>query len=41
MAKAKLTTLTEKWIDGKAEKQLATKTERQNVADNDLSLIHI
>jgi hypothetical protein len=29
MAKAKLATLTEKWIDGKTEKQLAVKTERQ------------
>ena len=29
MAKAKLSTLTEKWIDGKPEKQLDVKTERQ------------
>ncbi len=29
MVKAKLATLTEKWIDGKTEKQLAVKTERQ------------
>ncbi|OGY84335.1 MAG: hypothetical protein A3I91_05065 [Candidatus Kerfeldbacteria bacterium RIFCSPLOWO2_02_FULL_42_19] len=35
MAKAKLATLTEKWIDGKTEKQLAVKTERQNTAEND------
>lgn len=35
MVKAKLATLTEKWIDGKTEKQLAVKTERQNIADND------
>lgn len=35
MAKAKLATLTEKWINGKTEKQLAVKTERQNNADND------
>ena len=35
MVKAKLATLTEKWIDGKTEKQLAVKTERQNTAEND------
>ena len=35
MVKAKLATLTEKWIDGKTEKQLAVKTERQNIAEND------
>lgn len=35
MAKAKLATLTEKWIDGKTEKRLAVKTERQNIADNE------
>ena len=38
MAKAKLATLTEKWINGKTEKQLAVKTERQNIADNDLKI---
>ena len=35
MAKAKLATLTEKWINGKTEKQLAVKTERQNTAVDD------
>ncbi len=35
MAKAKLASLTEKWIDGKTEKQLAVKTERQHVDEND------
>ncbi len=35
MVKAKLSTLTEKWIDGKTEKHLAVKTERQNIADNE------
>ena len=35
MVKAKLSTLTEKWIDGKTEKHLAVKTERQSVADDD------
>lgn len=39
MAKAKLSTLTEKWIDGKTEKQLAIKTERQNVTDNDRKIM--
>ena len=29
MAKAKLSTLTEKWIDGKTEKRFDVKTERQ------------
>ena len=35
MVKAKLAALTEKWIDGKTEKHLAVKTERQNIADNE------
>ena len=35
MVKAKLATLTEKWIDGKTEKQFAVKAERQYIADND------
>jgi len=35
MVKAKLATLTEKWIDGKTERQLVVKTERQNITDND------
>ena len=35
MAKAKLATLTEKWIDGKTEKQLTVKAERQNIAGDD------
>lgn len=43
MAKAKLATLTEKWIDGKTEKQLTVKTEsrapygplRHRIADDD------
>ena len=30
MAKAKLAEVTEKWIDGKTEKQHSIKTERQN-----------
>lgn len=34
MAKAKLGTLTEKWIDGKTEKQLTVKTERQKIVDD-------
>lgn len=38
MAKAKLATLTEKWIDGKTEKHLAVKTERQNATDDDLKI---
>lgn len=38
MVKAKLATLTEKWIDGKTEKHLAVKTERQNNTDNDLKI---
>ncbi len=29
MVKARLSTLTEKWIDGKPEKRLAVKPERQ------------
>lgn len=39
MAKAKLSTLTEKWINGKTEKQLAIKTGRQNVTDNDRKIM--
>lgn len=35
MEKAKLATLTEKWINGKTEKQLAVKTGRQPIADSD------
>lgn len=31
MAKAKLSTLTEKWINGKTEKQYTVKTERQKI----------
>lgn len=38
MAKAKLATLTEKWIDGKTEKHLAVKTERQNDVNDDLKI---
>jgi hypothetical protein len=34
MAKAKLGALTEKWIDGKTEKQLTVKTERQKIVDD-------
>ncbi len=34
MAKAKLAALTEKWIDGKNEKQFTVKTERQENADD-------
>lgn len=34
MAKAKLGTLTEKWITGKTEKQLTVKTERQKTVDD-------
>lgn len=33
MAKAKLGTLTEKWIDGKDEKHFTVKTERQETVD--------
>ena len=32
MAKAKLATVTEKWIDGKTEKQLNVKAESQKIA---------
>lgn len=35
MAKAKLATLTEKWINGKTEKHLAVKTERQGIVGDD------
>lgn len=35
MVKAKLATLTEKWIDGKTERHLTVKTEKQSVADDD------
>lgn len=38
MVKAKLATLTEKWIDGKTEKHIAVKTERQNSEDDDLKI---
>jgi len=34
MAKAKLGTLTEKWITGKTEKQLTVKTERHKTVDD-------
>ena len=34
MAKAKLSTLTEKWINGKTEKQLIVKTEKQKTVDD-------
>lgn len=34
MAKAKLGALTEKWIDGKTEKHLTVKTERQKPVDD-------
>ena len=33
MAKAKLGTLTEKWIDGKTENKFTVKTERQETVD--------
>jgi len=34
MAKAKLGALTEKWIDGKTEKQFTVKTERHKTVDD-------
>ena len=34
MAKAKLSTLTEKWINGKTEKHLIVKTEKQKTVDD-------
>lgn len=33
MVKAKLATVTEKWIDGKTEKQKNVKTEKKNADD--------
>lgn len=42
MAKAKLATLTEKWIDGKAEKRLASKAGRpQNVIERTKQTVYI